>query len=50
MDKLSRTSQTENAPDCNSWYWLPPCGENIEPMYNFDPETQAAEIKRELGD
>ena len=25
-------------------------GENIEPMYNFDPETQAEEIKRELGD
>ena len=23
-------------------------GENIEPMYNFDPEIQAAEIEREL--
>ena len=25
-------------------------GENIEPMYNFDPETQAAEVARELDE
>lgn len=25
-------------------------GEDIEPMYNFDPEIQAAEIKRESED
>ena len=23
-------------------------GEDIEPMYNFDPEVQAAEMEREL--
>ena len=23
-------------------------GENIEPMYNFDPETQKAEVEREV--
>jgi AGCS family alanine or glycine:cation symporter len=25
-------------------------GEDIEPMYNFDPEVQASEITRELND
>ena len=25
-------------------------GENIEPMYNFDPETQASEVARELDE
>ena len=25
-------------------------GENIEPMYNFDPETQASEVARELNE